>query len=159
MDKMDENIPGLKRRNAERDLIPPTAGGKRRGKTLKRRKAELSQSGGQFVKDITIEERVSKIERDIASIKKQISDFRLSTQIGNRLRGDNRVLRETDKILLKKADILGIVYDKEKYANQNDFANFVNNSWEKYKKQDLLKSGGEKSKKNVKRKLTLKKKL
>jgi len=149
----DENRPGLKRMNSERDInLPPTAGGKRRVKTLKtlkRRNAELSQSGGEIVKENTIEERVSKIERDIASIKKQISDF---TGVGNRLRIDDRVQREKNEVLYKKADMLGI--DRKKYANQKDFVNSVNFIWNKYKTTNAAKlSGGEKSKK----KLTLKK--
>jgi len=151
----DENRPGLKRMNAERDLRPPSAGGNRRGKTLKRRKAELSQSGGEreIVNEITIEERISNIERDIASIRKQISDF---TGVGTRLRIDDRVQSEKNKVLYRKADILGI--DRKKYAHENDFANSVNLSWYKYEKKIR---GGEKSKKKLtkKKKLTLKKKL
>lgn len=152
----DKNRPGLKRMNSERDIdVPPTAGGKRRVKTLKtlkRRSTELSQSGGKFVKDITIEERVSKIERDIAYIKKQISDF---TGIGNRLRIDDRVEREKNKVLYQKANLLGI--DRENYENQNDFVKNVNLSWNKYNNNVIKKTnvGGKKSKK----KLTFKKKL
>lgn len=147
MDKMD------KTKLSGNVNVPPTAGGKskRRGKTLKR--------GGQIEKDIMIEERVAKIERDIASIRKQISDLSIrkqisdSTGIGNRLRIDDRVKREKDKLLLKKAKILKM--DEMSFANQEDFANSVNIRWNNYRKT----VGGEKSKKNVKRKLTLKKKL
>jgi len=133
----DENRPGLKRMNSERDIVvPPTAGGKRRVKTLKtlkRRSTKLSQSGGEFVKDITIEERVSKIERDLAFIKQKISDF---TGVGNSLRRssiDHRVHSEKNNVLYQRAKMFGI--DRKNYANQDDFVKSVNLSWNKYKEK------------------------